>query len=52
MEQKFKEVAARIREAREVAGFTVEEMALKTDQTVEDYVTFESGEKDFTFTFI
>lgn len=52
MDQKFKEVAARIREAREVAGFTVEEMAVKTDQTVEDYITFESGEKDFTFTFI
>lgn len=52
MEQKYKEVASRIKEAREVAGLTVEEMAVKTDLTVDEYVTLESGVQDFTFTFI
>ena len=31
------EVASRIRELREVSGFTVEEMALQTDVTEEEY---------------
>ena len=49
---KLMEVAQRIREMREIFGFTVEEMAQKTDVGAEEYVKYESGELDFPFTFI
>ena len=49
---KLLEVAARIREMREIFGFTEPEMAEKTEVSVEDYVKYESGELDFPFTFI
>ena len=50
--EKLREVASRIREMREISGFTPEEMAQKTEVTPEDYKVFEAGEKDFPFTFI
>ncbi len=46
------EVAARIRELRDIMGFTVAEMAEKTDVTVEKYEFYESGKADIPFTFI
>ena len=49
---KLLEVAARIREMREIFGFTEAKMAEKTEVTLEDYVKYESGELDFPFTFI
>ncbi len=49
---KLLEVAARIREMREICGFTEEEMAAKTEVTVEAYRKYESGTQDFPFTFI
>ena len=49
---KLMEVAQRIREMREIFGFTQEEMAEKTEVSVDDYVKYESGELDFPFTFI
>ena len=49
---KLGEVARRIREMREICGFTVEEMAEKTEVSVEEYVRYEAGEQDFPFTFI
>jgi len=49
---KLSEVARRIREMREICGFTVEEMAEKTEVTAEAYVRYEAGEMDFPFTFI
>lgn len=52
MENKLTEIAARIREMREISGFTPEEMAAKTDTTVDEYLTYEKGEQDFPFTFI
>ncbi len=52
MDLKLKEVAARIREMREIAGFTEGEMADKTDVSVEEYVAYEAGETDMPFTFI
>ena len=51
-EMKIREVAQRIAALREDLGLSVEEMAAATGYSVEDYVKFESGEKDFTFTFV
>ena len=46
------DVAMRIKDMREILGIPVEEMAQKTDTTVEKYLTYEKGEIDFPFTFI
>ena len=46
------EVAARIKELRDIMGWTVAEMAEKTDVTVEKYELYESGKADIPFTFI
>lgn len=51
-ETKIREVAERIMRLREDLGLSVEEMAEKTDYSVEEYQQFEAGEKDFSFTFI
>lgn len=51
-EFKIREVAQRIRALRESVGLTPQEMAAKTDVSVDEYMTYESGEKDFSFTFI
>ena len=45
-EARIKEVAERIARLREDLGISVEEMAAKTDYSVEDYKLYESGEKD------
>ncbi len=50
--EKLFEVAERIREMREISGFTVEEMAEKTEVSVSEYVEYEEGHVDFPFTFI
>ena len=52
MDEKILEVAKRIRAVREDMGLSVEEMAKKTDVTVEEYQALEAGQKDFSFTFI
>ena len=49
---KIKEMAERIRDLREIVGLTVEEMATKTDVSVEEYVSCEKGESDLNFAFI
>ncbi len=49
---KIKEMAGRIRELREIEGLTVEQMAAKTDVTVEEYIACENGESDLNFAFI
>ena len=46
------EVAQRIRTLREIMGISPEEMAQKTGVTTENYLKYESGEMDFSFTFI
>ncbi len=51
-EIKIHEVATRISQLRQDLNLTVEEMAEQTGYSVEDYRSFESGEKDFSFTFI
>ena len=49
---KIQEMAARIRELREITRFTPEEMAQKTDVTVAEYLACERGESDLNFAFI
>ncbi len=46
------EVAFRIKEMREIAGYSEAEMAEKTDVSVEEYRCYEAGTVDFPFTFI
>ncbi len=46
------EIAARIREMREVAGFSTAEMAEKTEVSETEYLQYEAGALDFPFTFI
>ena len=50
--QKLLEVAGRIREMREIFGFGLDEMAQKTEVSVDEYQEYEQGRKDFPFTFI
>jgi len=50
--QKLLEVAARIREMRDIFGFTEAEMAEKTEVSVAEYCDYEQGKKDFPFSFI
>ncbi len=52
MDFKIREVAQRIRELREVSGFTVEEMAARTNLTVEEYVQCESGNRNLSVAFL
>ncbi|MCI7029162.1 MAG: AMP-binding protein [Clostridiales bacterium] len=49
---KIYEVAARIRELREIAGYSQEEMAQRTEVSPEMYRLYEEGQTDFPFTFI
>ncbi len=46
------EMAARIKELRDIMGWSVEEMAEKTDVSAEQYALYESGTVDIPFTFI
>ncbi len=50
--EKLHEVAQRIREMREIVGISIEDMAEKTEVSVEEYNRYEAGELDFPFTFI
>jgi len=52
MTYKIKEMAARIRELREVTGLTVEEMAQRTGLTVEEYMAHEAGLRDLNIAFL
>ena len=49
---KLHDVAVRIREMRDICGFTEAEMAEKTEVTLEEYRQYEAGMLDFPFTFI
>ncbi|MBQ6825546.1 MAG: AMP-binding protein [Clostridia bacterium] len=46
------EVASRIKELRDIMGWSVAEMAKKTGVSEEKYLAYESGKKDIPFTFI
>lgn len=52
MEIIITEIAQRIRDLREIMGYSVEEMAQAVDCTPEEYIAAENGEVDFSFTFI
>lgn len=49
---KIKEMAWRIRELRDIEGYTIEEMAEKTGVSAEEYSLCENGGKDLNFAFI
>lgn len=51
-EFKIKEVAERIRLTRESVGLTPDEMAEKCEIPTYEYLAYEGGAKDFSFTFI
>ena len=46
------EIATRIKELREIMGFSTAEMALKTEVSETDYASYESGNIDIPFSFI
>ena len=48
----LEEIAARIKEMREIMGWSAEEMAEKTDVTPTEYREYEGGQTDLPFTFI
>ena len=52
MDYKIQEVAGRIRELRQISGLTVEEMAQKTDVTVEEYMAYENGSRNMSIAFM
>ena len=52
MEPKIVEIAERVASMRDLCGFTTEEMAEVTGVSLTDYKLFESGKKDFSFTFL
>ena len=49
---KLQEMAARIRELREIEGLTQEQMAAETDVTLSEYQACETGQSDLNFAFI
>ena len=52
LDYKIQEMAARIKELREIQNLTVEQMAKKTDVTVDEYKSCEAGKSDLNFAFI
>ena len=52
MDLKLREVAGRIRELREISGFTVEEMAERTNLSVEEYKQCEAGSRNLSIAFL
>ena len=49
---KMKEVAQRVRELRLITGLSVEEMARRTDLSVEEYIQCEEGNRDLNIAFL
>ena len=49
---KIREMAARIKELREIEGLTTYEMAAKTGVSAEEYLACESGDSDLNFAFL
>jgi len=49
---KTKEVAARIHELRLITGLSVEEMAQRTDLTVDEYIACEEGKRNLSIAFL
>ena len=49
---KIKQTARRIRELRQIMGLSVEEMARKTDLSVEEYIQCEEGNRNLSIAFL
>ena len=52
LDYKIREMAGRIRELREISGFTPAEMAGKTGVSIEEYLLCEAGGSNLTFAFL
>ena len=52
LDLKLQEMAARIRDLREIVGLTAADMARLTDVTEEEYRRCEAGQSDLNFAFI
>ena len=52
MDLKLQQVAQRIRELREISGFTAEEMAHRTGVSLEEYIQCESGSRNLSIAFL
>ena len=46
------EIASRIKEMRDIMGYSIEEMAEKTEVSIEAYAKYEGGQADIPFSFI
>ena len=52
MDEQLLEMGMRLRELREVNGVSEEEMAEKLGKTVAEYLEYEDGKQDFSFSFM
>lgn len=52
MEEQLKEMGQRLAGLREIKGFTQQQMADNLKMTLEEYVAYEDGKKDFSFSFM
>ena len=52
MDYKIREVAGRIRELRQISGFSVEEMAQRTGVSVAEYMQYEDGSRNMSIAFL
>ncbi|MBR5057557.1 MAG: helix-turn-helix domain-containing protein, partial [Clostridiales bacterium] len=52
LEQKISEVASRIKALRLDMGLSTKDMAEKVEVTEEEYIKYEEGQEDFSFTFV
>ena len=52
MKDQLKEMGQRLAELREINNVTAKELADKLKMTEEEYVAYENGEKDFSFSFM
>ncbi|HOO23412.1 MAG TPA: cupin domain-containing protein [Clostridia bacterium] len=52
MSDQLKDMGARLTALREIREFTPQQMAEKVEISVEEYLAYERGEKDFSFSFL
>lgn len=52
MDYNINDVSERLKATRESLDITVEEIAAKTNVSVEEYISLENGEKDFSLSFL
>ena len=50
--EQLMEIASRIKELREIMGWSISEMAEKTEVSEQDYITYEGANADIPFSFI